>query len=159
MKNNGHFNPIVDDLTILTLTKKVRGVEPATLSNKKNKEIQGMRVQTGGWGELVCGDDGPRSNLRTATLDVLNRSDCQIVLRQHNLDENSLPDSFICTKADPFVVLTKGDSGGPLFYKGDRVLAINRSICPYYVPECSRVNIHIGIDHYRNFIKEALKSK
>ncbi|KAJ8664466.1 hypothetical protein QAD02_006128 [Eretmocerus hayati] len=158
LKNRKSCDPERDDITILTLTKKV-GLwffKPIILSTKTDEEVYGMSVRVAGWGITPGNHVSP--TLRTASVTILSRDECKTILRNNHMDENSLYYSYLCTKADPFVILTKGDSGGPVFYKGNRLLAINRNICPSFVPSCNQVNMHIGIDHYREFIMETMES-
>ncbi|XP_011493833.1 PREDICTED: chymotrypsin-2-like [Ceratosolen solmsi marchali] len=66
----------------------------------------------------------------------------------------SIPPTYFCTSASPHIIITSGDSGGPLLYEG-QLIAISVGTCPKddsnYVHSLS-VNLHIGIDYYRMFI-------
>jgi hypothetical protein len=58
---------------------------------------------------------------------------------------------------DYYELILQGDSGGPVTFLG-AVVAINAGISPPTNQEFNseKVNIHIGIDLYRNFIHTVL---
>ena len=51
----------------------------------------------------------------------------------------------------------QGDSGGPLFTDNHEIIGINDSQCPEDMSHGDRINLHLCIDIYRNFIADMIQ--
>ncbi|KAJ8687907.1 hypothetical protein QAD02_023702 [Eretmocerus hayati] len=155
--NNGKVHPEGDDIAILSLTRKIMEtyVRKALLSTKTDEDLYGLNVQIAGWGSSIRGQ--PNSVLSVGTVTIFTKEfcydTCTIVTKMTNLFHGT----YLCTMAQPYVLATKGDSGGPLFYKANKILGITiKGITPSCAHESDRINIHIGINLYRKFIENVL---
>ncbi|XP_011495564.1 PREDICTED: thrombin-like enzyme 2 [Ceratosolen solmsi marchali] len=91
--------------------------------------------------------------MRTAQLIVLRMRECSSKLSRILAELILIHNRYICTCADPHVVMNHGDSGNPVFYNG-MVIAIHKSTMPFpgEVVNPQKINIHTTIHYYRNFI-------
>ncbi|KAJ8687884.1 hypothetical protein QAD02_023679 [Eretmocerus hayati] len=141
-----------NDVGVLTLMTKVKelNVIPARLSKKKNQDLYGLTVRTAGWG--TSNDDETPLFKQTAFLSILTMEQCE--KNYESLTGNKLRFAriYLCTIAKPYVLATCGNSGGPLFYKHNTILGINKGFCPKSADPTDMMNIHVGIDYYRGFI-------
>ncbi|XP_011493830.1 PREDICTED: chymotrypsin-2-like [Ceratosolen solmsi marchali] len=117
------------------------------------RQLIGSTTKILGWGNSNT-IPSIRSVLYVGNVTILPPAECN--RRTISIQERpvSIPPTYFCTSASPHIIITSGDSGGPLLYEG-KLIAISVGACPTergnYLNSFS-VNLHIGIDYYRLFI-------
>ncbi|KAJ8670238.1 hypothetical protein QAD02_001497 [Eretmocerus hayati] len=142
-----------NDIAVMKLITAISDshVMPATLSKKKYNEIYGFNVFTAGWSKQENGQIG--SVKKSSSLIVLDKRKCEAEYKQRTGIERVIEKIYICTKANPPVLLSEGESGGPVFDKNAEILGINSGLSSKDATNPSEIiNVHISIDAYRAFI-------
>ncbi|KAJ8688546.1 hypothetical protein QAD02_024341 [Eretmocerus hayati] len=147
----------LNDLVILILTEKVENARPVHLSSKTNAQLYGLTAQIAGWGISNSGD--VPSEMRKANLKILTNTRCEEKYKYINEIEPRFHKATICTQAQPHAVATCGLAGGPLLYKNYKLVGITIGLCFKDVPLSEQVNIHYGIDYFRDFIEDVKRYK
>ncbi|XP_011495566.1 PREDICTED: uncharacterized protein LOC105360372 [Ceratosolen solmsi marchali] len=110
-----------------------------------------------GWG--ISNDNNTPAIMETVELKVLSIAECEDKIER--LHGSRVPVNYrqICSSADPYALMSSGDSGGPLLSMG-MVIGVNTATVPVTVkvPHPDKVNVHAGIEYYRAFILEAIGS-
>ncbi|KAJ8667290.1 hypothetical protein QAD02_008952 [Eretmocerus hayati] len=141
------------DLAIIELTKNIDNnqIVPAKLSTRSIGDMEGSHAILAGWG-LLKGSNRPPSVLHQAYAKILSPEMCSRKLLELTKRKMKVPKKFICTYADPPVLLGCGDSGSPVIYN-NKVVAISRSVCPEESSmERPGVNLHHFTFYYKDFI-------
>ncbi|XP_011505984.1 PREDICTED: chymotrypsin-like elastase family member 2A [Ceratosolen solmsi marchali] len=141
-----------NDIAIIRLTADIpNGLTPSLMPFLTNYDLYQEDVTMAGWGKLRNGTTS--RIMQTVDLKVLTQHECNDRISRLRGTPSNLEEIFVCTAKQPFVILGKGDSGGPLFFDDDLV-AINKATAPAldHVNQEEKVNIHINITFYRRFI-------
>ncbi|XP_011493778.1 PREDICTED: uncharacterized protein LOC105369066 [Ceratosolen solmsi marchali] len=105
----------------------------------------GGNATIAGWG--LSNNNTVSQILQTATTIILTKNDCETRISNIMEETASLDDIYMCSIADPYVLLNYGDSGGPVIYNGN-IIAINKGTCPLRKNTVNtlEVNVHLNID-------------
>ncbi|XP_011500585.1 PREDICTED: chymotrypsin-1-like [Ceratosolen solmsi marchali] len=141
-----------NDIAVINLSTIIRDRIPyGILSFLSYRELRNKDVVTVGWGEINNGSF-PRL-LHAVNLKVLTKTDCALRARALSGENFKINENLICTVGDPFALLMRGDSGGPLLYK-NKIVGINTGTGP--LPQQSfhpdKINVHCNLKHYNDFL-------
>ncbi|XP_011495592.1 PREDICTED: chymotrypsin-2-like [Ceratosolen solmsi marchali] len=149
-----------NDIAIIRLTESVErlSIVPIPLTTiTNNAEFYGLNVTIVGWGISNTGQTA--SLLQMITVNILSNARCGE--RVSNLERRTISfhDRLFCTASEPYGLMHRGDSGGPLIYMGT-LIAINKGNCPFtqIVIHPEKVNIHFGINYYRGYIEDVINN-
>ncbi|XP_011494840.1 PREDICTED: trypsin iota-like isoform X2 [Ceratosolen solmsi marchali] len=145
-----------NDVAIIRLLNIVPAtINLARISAGHNTDFYNIVVQTVGWGSE--NDSVANNRLQAVSLRVITKENCESRIgRLLNQEIYIEEQQTVCTIANPYALLSWGDSGGPLL-NANSIIAINRGICPEVaLGDPNVVNYHIGIAYYRPFILELL---
>ncbi|KAJ8673041.1 hypothetical protein QAD02_004302 [Eretmocerus hayati] len=154
-----HIEFARNDIAVVTLSEKVNDapVKPATISIKKNEHLFGLSFQTAGWSESHGGQVG--RFMQVANLNILNARKCIEIFKRLTGLIPSIFTAYLCTRTEPSIILSCGDSGGPVFYKdyfnNYKIVGINSGLCAENMAP-DPLNIHVSIEYYRNFINDVM---
>ncbi|XP_011495560.1 PREDICTED: chymotrypsin-2-like [Ceratosolen solmsi marchali] len=145
-----------NQLAIIRLNEPVpASIKIAEIQTTQNSNLYGSLVQTAGWGALMIGMT-PRL-MRTTSLTVLTNEQCQQKInRLYPRRPFQLQPTYLCTNGDHeeqhWHLM---DFGGPLIFD-DKVIAINQDIYPMPTnpPHPEKLNLHIRLDYYSDFIRD-----
>ncbi|XP_011495229.1 PREDICTED: chymotrypsin-2-like isoform X2 [Ceratosolen solmsi marchali] len=148
----------LNDIAIIKLATEVPGyIHPVLLSTKPSIELYGLRVVTAGWGENRNGDIN--NFLEAVIVNVIPHRECENKIFRATGERISIGKNLLCTVANPYALLCRGDSGGPLLDNG-KLIGINKGVCLY--PEFrfhpDKINIHMSINHYKDFIVDVIQN-
>ncbi|KAJ8687932.1 hypothetical protein QAD02_023727 [Eretmocerus hayati] len=151
-----------NDIAILTLDRRVEElhVRPATISRLKNEDLEGKKVTIVSW--AVSESVLVPKVIEFGSAYVLSASTCVKEVKSRTETEFLMDNTRLCTSARPYLIMTCGDSGGPMLLK-DMIVGINKGICPSdhvdseVIPKAHKVNIHMSVYYYRDFIHDVIK--
>ncbi|XP_011495322.1 PREDICTED: chymotrypsin-2-like [Ceratosolen solmsi marchali] len=140
-----------NDIAILRLAHEVHDVTPATISRTITYGLYDLEVVALGWGKFSNGEINPKMN--AANLKIITNFACENKVESMLGIKDTVSLRFVCSIAEPEVLLQRSDAGGPLVYN-DEIIGINLSACPdpEKQPCTSAVNIHLVIEYYNYFI-------
>ncbi|XP_011495546.1 PREDICTED: uncharacterized protein LOC105360353 [Ceratosolen solmsi marchali] len=149
---------ILNDILLIKIFGLTYDILPSTIAGfSTNRNINGYQVQLVGCG-LTNANRMP-SILHTAVVNIVNIHRCLQIIADLSGEIYPVLEQIICSKGNPYTFLEYGDSGGPLFYQGN-LMAINIAVCPKmdggFHPD--KLNIHISIEPYREFIHSIYNS-
>ncbi|XP_011503386.1 PREDICTED: trypsin-4-like [Ceratosolen solmsi marchali] len=147
------IQPQVDfnDIVNIRLTAAVpNSIVPAEIPNIPNARLNRLQVIAVAWGIL----NGTHTNpfLKAANLQVISyRRSLEIIGSSYQpLDIIETPS--LLTYMQPHVILSYGDSGGPLLYR-HQLVGIHSGVCPknQEVDNNHLINVHASMHYYRAF--------
>ncbi|XP_011498390.1 PREDICTED: trypsin alpha-like [Ceratosolen solmsi marchali] len=148
---------IYSDISVIKLTSEVdRRINPSNLSPMAQNRLMGHTFVMAGCGEANHGMFP--TNIERAEVTSISNRECEQRATEIQGWFVAISDSNFCSVADPFVLTSPGDSGGPLLHR-NFIVAVN--IGPY--PDlhsnyhARQANYHVGIDHYRHYISVMLQ--
>ncbi|XP_011495567.1 PREDICTED: uncharacterized protein LOC105360373 [Ceratosolen solmsi marchali] len=144
----------VNDISISKLLRPVEhDIVPGVLLYMPNENLEASSAQVAAWGANNHHIITPY--MLTSTVRFLSNSKCQSKLTKLEKSFVLVHERFFCTNAHPYVILFRGDFGGPLIYR-NRIIGINKETLPQmdgnFHP--SKINIHTSIFPYRQFIED-----
>ncbi|XP_011493866.1 PREDICTED: uncharacterized protein LOC105359086 [Ceratosolen solmsi marchali] len=140
-----------DIAMIRLLSTMPNNIIPVPITQEPNSHFYAEQATIITWSSQ-CSSVSP-TIMDLAKVWVLKQKDCD---KQYSVlfkTKMKMHPRFLCTRAKPYILLECGDSGSPLLYR-DTLIAVNVGLCPPIgdVPSGKKINIHIGIEYYKNFI-------
>ncbi|KAJ8668260.1 hypothetical protein QAD02_009923 [Eretmocerus hayati] len=157
-KKTGKTPAFVDnDIAILTMSREIStpSFQPASLSKKNVYQFYGLIAETAGWGDMM-NHESPFF-LQTASLEILDHESCSQKLNLILGYAVELITPYLCSTAAPYTKISFGDSGGPIFYKGRKIIGINKGFGRSYSSNPVETNVHIALNFYRGFIRDVIE--
>ncbi|KAJ8676285.1 hypothetical protein QAD02_012072 [Eretmocerus hayati] len=114
------------DVAVITLSTELddKKIKPARLSVKPTESNYGSKVVVAGWGTLV--DGTTPEIMRKANLVILTQQECESIISVFENKPTKLDARYLCSKNEPYALLTCGDSGSPLMKGNDIVVGISK---------------------------------
>ncbi|XP_011495579.1 PREDICTED: uncharacterized protein LOC105360384 [Ceratosolen solmsi marchali] len=141
-----------NDISVTKLIYEVQGnVEPALLSSVPYDDLVHEEVDLAGWG--VNFRRAVSLNMLTAKTRILSIRECENHI-QHLVDRIiGIHERHFCTFHDPFVLMLRGDFGGPVLHN-HKIIGVNKNVLPDLGKDYNqfKVNIHTSINYYRVFL-------
>ncbi|XP_058795415.1 tabserin-like isoform X2 [Phymastichus coffea] len=171
LKNYQDCDSKANDIAIIQLIKAVENLpnnlhfKPAILSFKEKDQLlmaNDSFVFTVGWGSTQS--VYPTVLLKITALKLISDTECEERLKKIGASA-VVTRQFICSMGEPsWILLTDGDSGGPLLNRNYAIIGINKGVIPnqYDRKLCKEVvrtyksNVHMNLSSYKNFIKEIM---
>ncbi|KAJ8670243.1 hypothetical protein QAD02_001502 [Eretmocerus hayati] len=146
-----------NDVAIMMLSSEVdeKNVIPAVLSKKKTSETYGFNGFAAGWGSV--NDVEAAESMQKAQVTVVGNGMCQEYYKDVTGLRKEDAEIYTCTISTSHELLSSGESGGPMYYKGNILLGVNTGLWTKTSDGSRVVSIYAAIDHLRTFIKEAIK--
>ncbi|XP_058797607.1 uncharacterized protein LOC131667884 [Phymastichus coffea] len=151
----------INDVAIVKLSLPVRhdGITPAHLTNLNNKQLYGTKAMIVGWVGIY--DNSSTMHLLQGKVTILRPYESEHLLKLVANRKIKVSENYLTTSADPYILSSCGDSGGPLLDKDNILLGVTRGICPTikwgnFPPEFLKkykVTVHLSVDYYREFIE------
>ncbi|KAJ8669822.1 hypothetical protein QAD02_001081 [Eretmocerus hayati] len=147
---NRALNYEIHDIAVVQLCEVVdMSVRGPHLSKSTITDLEGKQAIMIGWGKTD--DDNLKYYKTRATVTVLPKEVCQLITNWRSFDT----DRLICTFADPHVLATPRDYGGPLFVSHSNSLAgLTTGIYEKSGVYSPGVNIHANLTFYKDFIHQ-----
>ncbi|XP_011501344.1 PREDICTED: uncharacterized protein LOC105364997 [Ceratosolen solmsi marchali] len=157
---NKQFRDQMDDVIIMKLGMNVPdNIIIHSLASVPKENSYGLEIVAAGWGNTI--HKVTPQILHTAKMQVISNEDCAIRLASLLGILVNLPEKFMCSIAEPYVLMHSGDSGCPIFFN-EEIIAIHKTTIPFpdqpTVPS-SKINVHSTIDYYRDFILDIINSE
>ncbi|XP_011499562.1 PREDICTED: uncharacterized protein LOC105363529 [Ceratosolen solmsi marchali] len=112
-----------NDIAVAKLLRTTRNqIIPATLSITPNIRMYRLKVQVAGCG--LSNDNVSPQIIQTAKLKIIKKIECEAIAMRLLGHREIIEERYLCTIANPYTLLSSGDSGGPLFYR-NIILGIN----------------------------------
>ncbi|XP_011505016.1 PREDICTED: chymotrypsin-like [Ceratosolen solmsi marchali] len=150
----------VNDISVILLENAINDphIISATFSNKTDQELYGSTVLVAGWS--ILNNIEASYYMKMALLKILIKNDCEEIMNRHKGMRIIIFDTMFCTIAYPSILLSYGDSGGPLLDTNNNLIGVNKGTCPKNEKSITTnvVNIHTSMHYYKNFINEILNT-
>ncbi|XP_011495222.1 PREDICTED: chymotrypsin-2-like [Ceratosolen solmsi marchali] len=146
----------LNDIAIVRLLRPVPNeIIPATISPLPVENLYWANVLIAAWGKV---EDGNYSRfLRSTILTVITNDFCALKIKVVRGFDVLVPKNIICSIRIPYAIMTAGDSGGPIFFNG-KLVAIHKATClyPNEFINPNKINMHMSLHFYRNFISNVI---
>ncbi|KAJ8664642.1 hypothetical protein QAD02_006304 [Eretmocerus hayati] len=162
LSHNNIPEEVFVDTALLKLKVEDTRITPAPYSKLKIYEaLLPQSVTLIGFDVSNVGADIPK--LVEAPSKILKGADCLQKMRTFSPDYEEFEtfDGIICTKTKPWVLISSGDSGGPLLTGNGIVLGVNFATCPsndLCPPKSKVVNAAARVIHFTEFIESMIDS-
>ncbi|XP_011500639.1 PREDICTED: trypsin theta-like [Ceratosolen solmsi marchali] len=117
-----------NDIGILNLLEHVPdSLQPAHIAICTITSLYGAEVQVSGWG-YIRNRESPNI-LQTATVTATKKEICELRASRIAGQNLVMDERTICSISNPYVLLTNGDSGGPLLHM-NLIVGVNHGVSP-----------------------------
>ncbi|KAJ8673044.1 hypothetical protein QAD02_004305 [Eretmocerus hayati] len=153
------FEKFTDDVSILELDVIDPGISKVSITPYAFQP--GDKITATGWGRSpqLLHPNTPRTGFMT----IMEKNACEARVRRlihTSLRDVILPPKLSCAVAEPEVLVTKGDFGGPVRLKrGRKVSGILIQRSPMYHPasfHSEQVNLVLNLDTFQDFINDVV---
>ncbi|XP_058797216.1 azurocidin-like isoform X1 [Phymastichus coffea] len=114
-----------NDIAMIKLSRRPINVAPVRMSKFNKQQVQGKTAMILGWTRLQNAEP-----LTKGIVNILKDEDCSKMMSRITNRNHNISSKIICTFAEPYVLLEKGDIGGPLLDQDGDLLGINLHSCP-----------------------------
>ncbi|XP_011501555.1 PREDICTED: trypsin-like [Ceratosolen solmsi marchali] len=130
-------------------------VKAAKVSQKPITSFYGLDVSIAGWGIRLNGI--VPSILETVTLNILNNNECKDRIMKLHRREINIGVNIFCTSAEPYALMSHGDSGDPIMYNNE-IIGVSSGCFNELSFHPDKVNVHVHVAYYRKFILDIIKN-
>ncbi|XP_011495578.1 PREDICTED: chymotrypsin-2-like [Ceratosolen solmsi marchali] len=124
---NRHLLFRENDISVTMLTHEIQGnVEPAVLSTVSFHNLVDEYIDLVGWGVNHRRFISP--NLRTAQVKVLSNRQCEDQMQLLG-QVMEIHERHFCTHSEPFIILKRGDFGGPVIHHR-KIIGVSIDVIP-----------------------------
>ncbi|XP_058797604.1 brain-specific serine protease 4-like [Phymastichus coffea] len=156
----------VNDVAIVKLLSPAnkKRIIPISLTYLNDQPLYRTKASIFGWNFIK---ENPFTMvLRKGYVRILTPDHCQHQFKLVTNQKFVMNKNFLTTFAEPYVLASCGDSGGPLLDANNNLIGITRSTCPnrswgnFSLEFLNRYqfNVHSSVNYYREFIENVITS-